>query len=247
MNLISQYYDNSIKLSEIKDLSEDELHYKLCYVSEIPVTHEDLSPETIEMYKTPEYKKYKELLHKWMEEQFKLKGSVSSFDIDRWESKNNYYRRFMATYSTYNTQEWLEGNTHYMFFTDDLDNQWGDDWDDAPYEHNAGWPYDFDTNVICVPFSIVYTHILRENEENDTVIDDVFNNFRNCVLNYPSSFGINSPFSVDMINRGAIPWIWLGKYDVRKLVESVAINGGDTVKQVADKVFKMNELIKQNA
>ena len=93
MNLISQYYDNSIKLSEIEDLFEDELHYKLCYVSEIPITHEALSPESIEMYKTPEYKKYRELLHKWMDEQLKSKGSVSSFDIDRWESKNNYYHK----------------------------------------------------------------------------------------------------------------------------------------------------------
>lgn len=247
MNLISQYYDNSIKLLEIKDLSEDELHYKLCYVSEIPITHEDLSPESIEMYKTPEYKKYKELLHKWMDEQLKSKGSISSFDIDRWELKNNYYRKFMATYCTYNTQEWLEGKTHYMFFTDDLNKQWGDDWDDAPYEHNAGWPYDFDTNIICVPFSIIYSHILRGNEEDILSVDDVFKNFKNCVLKCPSSYNINSPFSVDMINGGAIPWIWLGKYDARKLVDSVAINGGDTVEQVADKVFKMNELIKQNA
>lgn len=23
-----------------------------------------------------------------------------------------------------------------------LDEQWGDDWNDAPYEHNAGTPYD---------------------------------------------------------------------------------------------------------
>jgi len=27
------------------------------------------------------------------------------------------------------------------FTTQDLDKQWGDDWDDAPYEHNAEEPY----------------------------------------------------------------------------------------------------------
>ena len=27
------------------------------------------------------------------------------------------------------------------FTTQDLSTQWGDDWDDAPYEHNAGDPY----------------------------------------------------------------------------------------------------------
>src|SRR5687767_4237066 len=28
------------------------------------------------------------------------------------------------------------------FTTQELSQQWGDDWDDAPYEHNAGWPYE---------------------------------------------------------------------------------------------------------
>ena len=29
------------------------------------------------------------------------------------------------------------------FTTQPLEDQWGDDWDDAPYEHNAGSPYEF--------------------------------------------------------------------------------------------------------
>ena len=29
-----------------------------------------------------------------------------------------------------------------MFTNIDLQNQWGDDWNDAPYDCNAGWPYD---------------------------------------------------------------------------------------------------------
>lgn len=28
------------------------------------------------------------------------------------------------------------------WFTDDFENQWGDDWNDRPYECNAGEPYD---------------------------------------------------------------------------------------------------------
>ena len=28
-----------------------------------------------------------------------------------------------------------------FFTTKSLSDQWGDDWDDAPYEHNAGYPY----------------------------------------------------------------------------------------------------------
>lgn len=32
-------------------------------------------------------------------------------------------------------------NQGVAYFTDNLENQWGDDWDDAPYEHNAESPY----------------------------------------------------------------------------------------------------------
>ena len=33
-----------------------------------------------------------------------------------------------------------------LYFTEleDVTEQWGDDWDDAPYEHNAGTPYEND-------------------------------------------------------------------------------------------------------
>lgn len=35
---------------------------------------------------------------------------------------------------------YIEGNIAY-FTTQPLAKQWGDDWNDAPYEHNAGEPY----------------------------------------------------------------------------------------------------------
>lgn len=34
----------------------------------------------------------------------------------------------------------VKGNRAY-FTRKDLDEQWGDDWDDRPYEYNAGEPY----------------------------------------------------------------------------------------------------------
>ena len=40
---------------------------------------------------------------------------------------------------------YLENNI--MYFTSDIKNQWGDDWDDRPYEHNAGKPYETHTTV----------------------------------------------------------------------------------------------------
>ena len=33
---------------------------------------------------------------------------------------------------------------NWAYFTTNLEDQWGDDWDDAPYEHNAGEPLHYD-------------------------------------------------------------------------------------------------------
>ena len=55
---------------------------------------------------------------------------------------------------------------------------WGDDWDDSPYEHNAGEPY---------------------GEYIKVVIQGEFMT--------PNYGNINSRYSVESINKGAIPWL----------------------------------------
>ena len=34
-----------------------------------------------------------------------------------------------------------------LYFTNDMEKQWGDDWDDAPYEHNSESPYENETDI----------------------------------------------------------------------------------------------------
>jgi len=53
-------------------------------------------------------------------------------------------------------------NTAY-FTNVPLSKQWGDDWDDAPYEHNAGLPYDPE-NIVTITFSnmVPYTRPMHE-------------------------------------------------------------------------------------
>lgn len=62
-----------------------------------------------------------------------------------------------------------------------LDEQGGDDWNDAPYEYNAGTPYDEENIVVLAFFS-------------DTLADPPFGH---C----------NSPYSVEAINHGAVAWL----------------------------------------
>ena len=92
---------------------------------------------------------------------------------------------------------YVENQTAY-FTTQPLDEQWGDDWDDAPYEHNAGTPYEpyggrrGDWEVYVVKFD-TYFRTPREGHHN-------------------------SPYSVEDINREkAIPWLRSETWDERNI------------------------------
>jgi len=78
-----------------------------------------------------------------------------------------------------------------FFTTQNLADQRGDDWNDAPYEHNAGDPYTFgehDRKHGKAPWEII-----KLAWEGD--------------FETPRGDHWNSPWSVDQINSGAVPWI----------------------------------------
>lgn len=75
---------------------------------------------------------------------------------------------------------YIEDN--FAYFTSDFDNQWGDDWNDAPYEHNAGRPYDRESKIEIVAFM--------------------------SELSTPAErAGVNSSYSVEDINDKITPWL----------------------------------------
>lgn len=86
---------------------------------------------------------------------------------------------------------WAEHRLCYVsgswaYFTNlPLAEQWGDDWDDAPYEHNAEPPY--------------------EQEPGQIVRIAWEGNY--CTPDFNHS---NSPWSVEEINSGATPWLVCG-------------------------------------
>lgn len=85
------------------------------------------------------------------------------------------------------------------FTTQNLDEQWGDDWNDAPYEHNAGMPY--------VPRS----DIGREGYE-------VWRVRTNNYLVEPKEGHLNSPYSVESITREKrAPWLRTPGWDERNI------------------------------
>lgn len=120
---------------------------------------------------------------------------------------------------------YVDGQKAY-FTTQDVKEQWGDDWNDAPYEHNAGTPYDW-----------------REGQkENKWEILDVY---YECNLNTPDYSHNNSPYSVQDINKGVVPWLESPSYEKEKFVRLFAgTTLGEflaTMKELKGKVyFKIN-------
>ncbi len=81
-----------------------------------------------------------------------------------------------------------------LYFTPvDMKEQWGDDWDDAPYEYNAGAPYDGTSGK-------------TQWIEHTIYILQIY--IKDLCPQLPSDYGCNSPFSVDMINSRAVAWMF---------------------------------------
>jgi hypothetical protein len=78
---------------------------------------------------------------------------------------------------------------HFAYFTTkELSEQWGDDWNDAPYEHNAGKPYEWSGSDKAPKWEIL--KIAFEGS-----------------LRTPDSGVSNTPYSVQDINKGQVAWL----------------------------------------
>ena len=121
--------------------------------------------------------------------------------------------------STWNTKFklcYVEGSFAY-FTTQDLDKQWGDDWDDAPYQHNAGTPYS--------PFETIKEDWNDDGSPKWEILKLAFDG---CNIIFPSDE--YDYWSVQQINAGKIPWMRVWLY--RKLREGLM--AGATIDEFID-------------
>ena len=82
------------------------------------------------------------------------------------------------------------------WFCDDFEHIWGDDWNDKPYEDNAGTPYDE----------------WYENEQNHPIkLKTLMFETNDWSLKYPCDLG---SFSVEQINKGTVAWIITDDYAI---------------------------------
>ena len=105
-----------------------------------------------------------------------------------------------------------------FFTTQSLENQWGDDWNDAPYEHNAGEPYG--------PCEGESWEIIRVAWEGPFIT--------------PDDGVLNSRYSVEAINRGDIAWLrpvlWC-------LKPGHPIHAGTTLREFIDNIISAEGMV----
>ena len=206
---------------------------KLCYIGEINQTYCDYTPEAKAYRETEEWKEQDRL----RTEKLHRKGFLTSSDPEFGWGNNRILERGSETKS-YPNPEYIEGvQEYYAYFTPvPLNKQWGDDWDDIPYEYNAEIPYDdvYDENgerieveIVRVPFYIPYDG--------------------GWSIRFPKDWGgDNSPFCVRDINAGAVAWVFCHGGHRKSNTDSVAIHAGCSPAEFVEKIDRINEIKKKD-
>ena len=100
---------------------------------------------------------------------------------------------------------YVDGNK--AWFTNNFEKQWGDYWDDAPYEHNAGNPYKHWYEEIPHKPPIYK----KEYKEHPIKLKTLYFETEDWSEQKPCDMG---NFSVKDINKQAVAWIHTDKYNI---------------------------------
>jgi hypothetical protein len=186
-----------------KNITKDDIYnndysdYKLCYIDTVPETYSDWDEDTKKLVESEEYKKWRQEFEEYRKKETAEGHSLSynpAYDNPYWD------RMIMKEYP--NPE--LEHGHYKAYFTPlTLNQQWGDDWNDAPLDCNAGIPYDDVTDEIEEKDGLRFVKKSHEIEILTVVFD------ADC--RFPWSYGYNSPFCVDDVNKQAVAWMYDGK------------------------------------
>ena len=118
---------------------------------------------------------------------------------------------------------YVAGNV--LYFTDNFKRQSADDWNDRPYECNAGEPYEWNEELTEEEnIKRGYGHIRYI----------AFDGYDGWNIRQPKDGHYNSPYSVDDINNGAIAWLFCE--------EAGGLKGGATIEEAVEWLKKAGVL-----
>ena len=193
--------------------------FRLCYIDSIPRTVYDLTSESKVWKRSAEYKAIKKRLEEEVKQGFR--DSIYGMDsplIYKLQSQD------------YPNPKYQKGKAElYAYFTEvPLSEQWGDDWDDAPYEYNAEEPYD--------------DHYVGDERREHLIIKVPFYVCHDgCDVKLPEEFVYDSPFCVRDINAGAVAWIFARSLEPKR-ADGIAIQAGMNPYEFFERVDRINEL-----
>ena len=215
---------SKVKIEEIE--FEKYKDFKLCYIDSIPSTYYDYTEETMKYVKSEEYLAWER------KEDAERERSLAETGCYTYKTPPPYISEHLH-FTNYPSPDYVKGKSEFVaYFTPmPLSEQWGDDWDDAPYEHNAGIPYDslykkkgsdgeWETfEILCVRFYVPYDSVIVKFPLDDT------------------TDGSNSEWCVKDINGKKVPWIRYG-FEGKK----VNVFAGVSPKKFSEQVSKINSL-----
>jgi hypothetical protein len=144
-----------------------------------------------------------------------------------------------------------------FFTTKPLSEQWGDDWNDAPYECNAGWPY------LPSKWFEAYDSDKKKWVKGSDYEDGVpkwriyMVSFATTDYCLPCSYSVSRSadghgFSVDLINQHEAAWLWPSCYSYMEAVRCLIageqlkpepIFAGITLAEFCSKIVKTGKLL----
>ena len=115
------------------------------------------------------------------------------------------------------------------WFTNNFEKQWGDDWNDRPYEDNAGEPYDS------------WSELKRKFKHHDINHKIIFFEIEDWSDQRPCDMG---RYSVEDINKQAVAWIHTSEFNI--LAGTTYENFIDIIEKHGGKIYLPREEIKND-
>lgn len=142
--------------------------------------------------------------------------------LKKYKTSHNYIWRYKNTSKNFKLC-YIDNNK--AWFTNDFEHCWGDDFNDAPYEHNAGEPYD-SWGELIEDNEVVHK---RKYIEHPITLKTLYFETNDWSERRPCDGYYNSPYSVEDINKGEVAWLSTDKY---------SIQAGTTMKDFIDIIKK---------
>ena len=132
-------------------------------------------------------------------------GSDDDLDNCRMEKLGcegcNYNRKEKEAYKLC----YIDGSK--AWFTNSFEHQWGDDWNDRPYEHNAGSPYDH----WCELIEDNKDRFKRKYKDHPIKLKTLYFDTNDWTEKRPCDIG---SFSVEDINKQAVAWLHTNEFNI---------------------------------